>query len=105
MLVFRNRRRMSTRFVDTDHILTATVAGSEVKIAASRHDLTHLLGTRTESISRAFYSRADAGAVEILESDRFLRKNAKILADEAGEDAIETTVLLTGLAASRQLLR
>lgn len=88
---------MCSRFSDIDHILQPRPEGIEVKIPIGRADLANLLGTRPESISRALHSLNDQGAIDILEPDRILIQDVKVLARMADEDEIETIATLQDL--------
>lgn len=88
---------MCSRFRGIDHILQPRLEGIEVKIPIGRADLAHLLGTRPESISRALHSLNDQGAIDILEPDRILIQDGKVLACVADEDEIETIANLQDL--------
>ena len=80
---------MCTRFARVDHILTSSANGIEVKIPISRTDLAHLLGARTESISRGLHALADDGDIEILAPDRILIRDFEALAARTGEEGME----------------
>lgn len=77
---------MCARFSAIDHLLTRRRDGVDVKIPISRTDLAHLLGTRPESISRAFHALADAGDISILRPDFVRIHDFEALAEKAGED-------------------
>ena len=85
---------LCSRFRNIDHILQPRPEGIEVKIPISRGDLSHLLGTRPESISRALHSLSDQGIVEILAPNRLLIRDMKALARAADEDEIEVIATL-----------
>lgn len=85
---------LCSRFRNIDHILEPRPEGIEVKIPISRGDLSHLLGTRLESISRALHSLSDQGIVEILAPNRLLIRDMKALARVADEDEIEVIATL-----------
>ena len=76
------------RFASADHLLRPGRATLQVKIPISRPDLAHLLGTRTESISRAFHMLADAGYIAILRPDLIDILDIKALGTEAGDDDV-----------------
>ncbi len=77
---------MCTTFAEIDHILVQTGKGPEIRIPISRIDLAHLLGTRPESISRAFHALQDDGDIEIIGPDHVRLLNLDGLAEKAGED-------------------
>jgi CRP/FNR family transcriptional regulator len=58
----------------------------QVTIPISRVDLAHLLGTRVESISRAFHALDDSGAIAILRPDLVELTDVDALCEEAGGD-------------------
>ena len=88
---------MCTRFMGVDHLVQASQTGIEIKIPVGRTDLAHLLGTRQESISRALHALADAGDIDILQSDRILVRNVNALASKAGEEDRHTIATLKDL--------
>jgi CRP/FNR family transcriptional regulator len=90
---------MRSRFSAIDHIIEETQRGTEVRLPISRKDLAHLLGTRPESVSRAFHALQDADEISILEPDRMLVRDFNLLAKRAGEDDI------SGLPSVKDLLR
>lgn len=77
---------MCVRFANIDHLVETGQDGVEVRIPVSRIDLADLLGTRTESISRALHQLARAGDIDIIAPDRILIRNPRALAIKAGED-------------------
>ncbi|MDJ1007728.1 MAG: Crp/Fnr family transcriptional regulator [Paracoccaceae bacterium] len=61
---------LCSRFADNEAVIEKrTAAGIDVRIPISRMDLAHLLGSRPESISRAFRALADRGDIEIRKPD------------------------------------
>lgn len=81
---------MCSRFATVDHMVEPKSDGVHIKIPISRTDLAHLLGTRPESISRAFHALEDEGEIEILEPDHVTLRDLPALAARAGEDEAET---------------
>lgn len=77
---------LCTRFSELDDVLQARNGFLDVKIPISRADLAHLLGTRPESISRAFHGLADIGAISILSPDLIEIRNVDALIAESGEE-------------------
>lgn len=88
---------MCARFATVDHLVEAKENGIEVRIPISRTDLAHLLGTRPESLSRAFHALADAGVIVLLGPDRVLLRDLHALAESAGEDEPATLPRLQDL--------
>jgi CRP/FNR family transcriptional regulator len=90
---------LCTRFPGIDHVLRSGEGSLlDVKIPINRTDLAHLLGTRPESVSRAFHSLADDGVIAIRKPDLVGILDIEALAAEAGDEyefspsAIETIV-------------
>jgi CRP/FNR family transcriptional regulator len=79
---------LCNRFGNVDHLLRTKDGLKEVKIPISRQDLSHLLGTTPESISRGFHALADLGAIEILRFDLIRIRDADALAEQAGDGDI-----------------
>lgn len=79
---------MVSRFSHVEHVLAPRDGGLEIRIPINRTDLAHLLGTRPESISRAYHWLRDEGDIEILDHDRVLVRDLDRLANRAGEDDI-----------------
>lgn len=77
---------MCRRFGGINHLVKITQNGIEIRIAVSRVDLAHLLGTSPESISRAFHALDDMGDIAIMASDLILIRDAGALAAKAGEE-------------------
>ncbi|MCX8228262.1 MAG: Crp/Fnr family transcriptional regulator [Sulfitobacter sp.] len=77
---------MCKRFRGVEHLVEAGQNGIAIKIPVSRVDLAHLLGTRPESISRAFHALADNGDIDIMAPDLILIKDVSALAAKAGEE-------------------
>lgn len=80
---------LCTRFKGVDHLSRDNSGRLTVTIPISRTDLAHLLGTRQESISRAFHALADMGAIAILSPYKVEILAVDILAAEAGEECPE----------------
>ncbi len=74
-----------SRFAEVDHLLEAKDGEILVRIPISRPDLADLLGTRPESISRAFHALADDGVFRIVRPDLVAVRNLDLLAGESGE--------------------
>lgn len=75
---------MCTRFANLC-LASADDRALEVRVPISRVDLAHLLGTRTESISRSFHALADKGWLAIRKPDLIEILDVKSLCGEAGE--------------------
>lgn len=88
---------LCSRYANIDHLLQASEGKVEVRIPIDRTDLAHLLGTRPESISRAFHSLADDGSIAIKRPDLVAIRDLDALAAEAGEDAAEDIPALKDL--------
>lgn len=58
----------------------------EVHVPLRRSDLALFLGTRTETLSRAFHQLQDAGTIEIRDPNRFALCNLRALTETAGLD-------------------
>ncbi|MDG4648450.1 Crp/Fnr family transcriptional regulator [Roseibacterium sp. SDUM158017] len=80
---------MCARFSAVGDVLAPAGEGVEVRIPISRTDLSHLLGTRPESISRALHRLQDLGDIEILDPGRILVRDRQALAERAGEEECE----------------
>jgi CRP/FNR family transcriptional regulator len=97
---------MCSTFAEIDHILQRSSDGValEINIPISRTDLAHLLGSRPESISRAFHALQEDGDIVILRPDRIRVRDLEGLADKSGDpDLLFNTNLrnLVHLAARR----
>lgn len=88
---------LCNRFFGVDHLLRIGSGSVDVKVPIGRHDLANLLGTRPESLSRAFHALADSGAIELLKPDLIRIRDVSALAAEAGEDAMDENAHLRGL--------
>ena len=88
---------LRSRFSGVDHWIEQSTEGVEIRIAVNRCDLSHLLGTRQESLSRAFHALQDAGEIRILEPDRILVRDFNALARRAGEDDVGGMPSLKGI--------
>ena len=88
---------MCSTFADIDHILVKKGHSLEIKIPIGRNDLANLLGTRTESISRAFHALQDEGDIEIIGSDHVRILDIEGLANKAGEDGHSSNANLRDL--------
>ena len=88
---------LCTRFGDIDHILVASGERLRINIPINRSDLASLLGTRAESISRAFHALADEGLIAIQQPNQIDILDLQGLGDEAGEDFLESGPSLTAL--------
>jgi CRP/FNR family transcriptional regulator len=86
-----------SRFAAVDHLVQAKGDGIEVRIPISRTDLAHLLGTRPESLSRAFHALADEGVIDLLGPDRVFLRDLGALAERAGEDEVTAVPRLRDL--------
>lgn len=94
---------MSTRFAGVDHVLNRDVPPIEIRIPISRSDMAHLLGTRPESISRAFHALARDGTIALLRPDLIQLRDLDALAAEAGEEAPALHKSLKDVLAGRRL--
>lgn len=74
-----------SRFTEVDHLLETKNGEIRVRIPISRTDLADLLGTRPESISRAFHALADDGVFRIERPDLVALTSLDPLAAESGE--------------------
>ncbi|EPX83691.1 Crp/Fnr family transcriptional regulator [Salipiger mucosus] len=81
---------LCARFAGIDHLVQLAQTGLDVKIPISRADLAHLLGTRPESLSRAFHALADAGSIEVLKPDLIRILDIEALTEAAGDDDLAT---------------
>lgn len=79
---------LCTRFAEVDHLLQNGPDGLVVKIPISRVDLASLLGTRTESLSRAFHALADSGVIALRQPDLVEILDLNVLSAEAREDDV-----------------
>ena len=79
LLVFAKQMR------SIDHLVTESRGQITVHIPIGRADLAHLLGTRPESISRAFHALADDGLLQIHQPDLITLRDPDALAEESGE--------------------
>lgn len=75
-----------TKFAGVDHLVRSNKNSVDVKVPITRADLAHLLGTRTESISRGFKALADSGCIAITKANRIRILDVEALAAEAGDD-------------------
>lgn len=81
---------MCSRFARVDHLLDLEDGHLDVRIPIGRTDLAHLLGTRTESISRAIHAMADEGMLEILKPDLLRITDLEALVAETGDDDLSS---------------
>lgn len=88
---------LCTRFATVDHFLRLREGKLIVKVPIGRTDLAHLLGTRTESLSRAFHALADDGLIDIEKPDLIAIRDLDALAAEAGEDDLSSFLSLNDL--------
>jgi CRP/FNR family transcriptional regulator len=79
LLVFAKQMR------SIDHLVTEDGDTITVRIPIGRSDLAHLLGTRPESISRAFHALASDGMLLIHQPDLVTITDPAALAEESGE--------------------
>nr|WP_245823110.1 Crp/Fnr family transcriptional regulator [Antarctobacter heliothermus] len=93
---------LCTRFATTDNLLRARGTALDVVVPINRTDLAHLLGTRPESISRAFHALADTGCITLRKPDLIGILDLEALAAEAGEDELKGRATLKFLLASVQ---
>jgi CRP/FNR family transcriptional regulator, anaerobic regulatory protein len=88
---------LCTRFAKIGQLLKVDEQTIEVRIPLSRVDLAHLLGTRPETISRAFHALADKGIIAIKRPDLIVVRDIDGLIAEAGEDGTDLKVSLRAL--------
>lgn len=90
---------MCSTFAEIDHILKKGCDGTclEISIPISRNDLAHLLGTRPESLSRAFHALQDDGDIRILSPDVVQVHDVEALACKAGDDDLLSSANLRAL--------
>ncbi|WP_422073173.1 Crp/Fnr family transcriptional regulator [Tranquillimonas rosea] len=77
---------LCTRFQSVDHILRLRGGAIEIQMPISRADLSHLLGTRPESISRAFHALEHDGTIKLVRSDLIRIVDPEALVEAAGDD-------------------
>ncbi|MDD9731291.1 Crp/Fnr family transcriptional regulator [Mameliella sp. AT18] len=75
---------LCTRFQNVDHVTSIAGDAIRLRIPLSRRDLANLLGTRLESVSRAFHALANDGLIDILQPRVVEIRDLEALADEAG---------------------
>lgn len=76
---------MGSRFGTAEQVRDGGSSVTRIHIPISRPDLSHLLGARVESISRALHALANDGIIEVLRPDLIQVRDLDVLADEAGE--------------------
>lgn len=80
-----------------------------VQLPVGRQDIADLLGTRTESISRALHALQDDGILRLLRPDLILIRDLHALAQEAGGDSPDELSglpeLLAGIAGAQNRSR
>lgn len=76
---------LCTRYPTIDHVLRIGRSSVTIKVPISRTDLAHLLGTRTESISRALHALAADGSIVIRRPDVIEVRDLVALAAETGD--------------------
>lgn len=89
---------LCTRFQTVDHLITVNDHAIRIHIPLSRPDVAHLLGTRVESVSRAFHALADDGLLKILQPDLVEVGQIAALTAEAGEPDLGDPASLERLA-------
>lgn len=77
---------LCTRFAEIDHVIQRAGSSLEVKVPISRADLADLLGTRPESISRAFHALAGSQCIGIVRPDLIEIRDIEALGAEAGDE-------------------
>ncbi len=77
---------LCSRFVNIDHFLRVKDGELDVQIPLGRADVAHLLGTRRESISRAFRALAEDGTIIIRRPDLIRILDLDALATEMGAE-------------------
>lgn len=94
---------LASRFANIDHVVRKRREGSlDVQIPINRLDLAHLLGTRRETISRAFHALADNGHISITRSDLIRIHDIEVLAEEAGIEESGISLSLKDLTMTGQ---
>lgn len=88
---------MCSTFAEVDHILRDDGDGPEVTIPICRTDLANLLGTRPESLSRAFHTLHDAGEICLLKPDVVRIRDIEALARRAGDEELMSNTTLRSL--------
>ena len=81
---------LCTRYFGFDQIVQIRSGRLELTIAVTRADLSHLLGTRVESISRAFGALAKKGIIEVRTPYLIEVLDIRRLFVEAGSEDIES---------------
>jgi CRP/FNR family transcriptional regulator len=76
---------MGSRFRTAEQVRDGGANVTRIHIPISRPDLSHLLGARVESISRALHALANDGIIEVLRPDLIQVSDLTLLAEEAGE--------------------
>ncbi|MCA0919307.1 Crp/Fnr family transcriptional regulator [Pseudooceanicola nanhaiensis] len=94
---------LCSRFRAVDHVVRVDGECLDVLVPISRPDLAHLLGTRRESVSRAFHALEDEGMIDILRPDLIRVRDVEGLAAEAGDEELAGRVAL--LQSTRNLSR
>ncbi|EPX78337.1 Crp/Fnr family transcriptional regulator [Salipiger mucosus] len=74
-----------TRYGRIDNLLQAVNGHIEMRIPINRLDLACMLGTRPESLSRAFRSLAEAGGIRLLKPDLLRILDVAMLLEDAGD--------------------
>lgn len=92
---------LCTRYFGVDHILQIGSDRLELNIPVTRTDLAHLLGTRVESISRAFGALAKKGIIEVKTPYLIEILDIRKLFAEAGNEDIESVNALQKLMQSQ----
>lgn len=93
---------LCSRLAPIDRLVELRPDGLEIRVPISRTDLAHLLGTRTESISRAFHWLEDEGDIEILGPDRVLVRDVSALASRTGDDETDALARIKAMLASQR---
>jgi len=88
---------LCTRYFGVDHRLQLNSDRLELNIPITRADLAHLLGTRIESISRAFSALAKKGIIEVKTPYLVEVLDIQRLFEEAGNEDAESVKTLNQL--------
>ncbi|SEL70288.1 CRP/FNR family transcriptional regulator, anaerobic regulatory protein [Roseivivax marinus] len=82
---------MCSQFARVDHLVRNSESGPVVHVPIGRGDLAHLLGTRPESVSRAFHALARDGVIALLKPDLIRILDMEALVAEAGDEDLGGT--------------
>lgn len=77
---------LCTRYRHLSFVVSSSSDGMLVHVPISRQDMAHLLGTRTESISRGFHALQDKNLIRLERPDLIAILDLAALARETGEE-------------------